>query len=198
MLETEETNNLAEETVTFMLAAIGDDPKREGLQETPKRVVKAWKEWFAGYKQNPAEVLKVFEDGADNYNQMILVSNIPVYSKCEHHGADIFGLAHVAYIPSGKIVGLSKMSRLVDVFARRLQVQERLTVQIADAIQEHLAPIGVGVVLQCRHMCMESRGITVRGAVTTTSAMRGAFLDEQETRSEFLRLIDSARNGISI
>ncbi len=181
-----------------MLQYIGENPDRAGLIETPQRVVKAWGEWFSGYAQKPEDIMKVFEDGAESYDEMVLVSNIPVYSKCEHHMADIFGIAHVAYIPNGKIVGLSKMNRLVNVFARRLQVQERLTVQIADAINNNLSPLGVGVVLQCRHMCMESRGITTRGSITTTSAMRGVFHDDSSTRAEFLRLIESAKNGVSI
>ena len=188
----------AEDSVVRMLSAIGEDANREGLRETPKRVVKAWGEWFKGYGQNPMDVLKVFEDGAERYDEMVLVSNIQVHSKCEHHCADIFGLAHVAYIPNGKIVGLSKLTRLVDIFARRLQVQERLTAQIADALNDSLQPLGCGVVLQCRHMCMESRGVSAMGTVTTTSAMRGAFSENISTRSEFLRLIDGARNGIHI
>lgn len=172
----------------------GDDPAREGLQETPARVVKAWQHWMKGYDQKPWDILKVFEDGAEGCDEMVMVSNIPVYSKCEHHMADIFGVAHVAYIPSGKIVGLSKINRLVDLFARRLQVQERLTNQIADAIATHLEPLGVGVVLQCRHMCIESRGIAQRGTITTTSALRGVMKDH-DARSEFLRLVEMARNG---
>ena len=193
-----EHNESSTYLVKRMLEHIGEDANREGLRETPQRVVKAWGEWFSGYGQDPAEVLKVFEDGSENYDQMVLVSNIPVYSKCEHHCADIFGLAHVAYIPNGKIVGLSKVNRVVDIFARRLQVQERLTANIADAINDNLTPLGVGVVLQCRHMCMESRGVNTRGTVTTTSAMRGVFLEDAAAKSELLRLIDGARNGISI
>ena len=193
-----EHNESSTYLVKRMLEHIGEDANREGLRETPQRVVKAWGEWFSGYGQDPAEVLKVFEDGSENYDQMVLVSNIPVYSKCEHHCADIFGLAHVAYIPNGKIVGLSKANRVVDIFARRLQVQERLTANIADAINDNLTPLGVGVVLQCRHMCMESRGVNTRGTVTTTSAMRGVFLEDAAAKSELLRLIDGARNGISI
>ena len=159
---------------------------REGLQETPARVAKAWEFWTKGYRENPADILKVFEDGADHYDEMVLVRDIPLYSKCEHHLADIFGTACVAYIPDGKIVGLSKVSRLVDCFARRLQVQERLTVQIADAMVEHLAPKGVGVLIRARHMCMESRGICQQGHHTVTTALRGALKDQPATRAEFL------------
>lgn len=168
---------------------IGENPERQGLLETPHRVVKAWQEMTCGYKQKPEDVLKVFEDGADGCDQMVLVKNIPVYSQCEHHLVPFFGVAHVAYIPSGKIVGLSKLSRLVDVFAKRLQVQERLTNQIADALHEHLQPTGVGVVIECRHLCMEARGIQRQGATTVTSALRGALLNEPETRAEFYSMI---------
>lgn len=161
-------------------------PLREGLQDTPARVAKAWAFWTRGYGMNPAEILKVFDDGAEHYDEMVKVLHVPLYSKCEHHLADIFGTACVAYIPNGKIVGLSKLSRLVDCFARRLQVQERLTVQIADAIQEHLKPLGVGVLIRARHMCMESRGICQQGHYTETTALRGAMRDDPSTRAEFL------------
>lgn len=160
---------------------------REGLKETPDRVAKAWAFWLSGYDRDPVDVLKVFEDGAEGYDEMVMVKDIPVYSKCEHHLADIFGTATIAYIPNGKVVGLSKLSRLTDIFARRLQVQERLTCQIADALQEHLEPKGCGVILKCRHLCMESRGLCQQGHHTVTSALRGV-LKEGEPRSEFLRL----------
>jgi GTP cyclohydrolase I len=132
------------------------------------------------------KILKVFEDGAENYDQMVVVKDIPIYSKCEHHLADIIGTATIAYIPNGKVVGLSKLSRIANMFARRLQVQERLTTQIADCIQEHLNPIGVGVVIKARHMCMESRGVCQQGHHTVTSALLGAIRDEPATRAEFL------------
>lgn len=162
--------------------------RREGLTDTPSRVAKAWEHWAKGYSEDPAEILKVFEDGAEGYDEMVAVVNIPVYSKCEHHLADIFGSATVAYIPNGRVVGLSKLSRLVDCYARRLQVQERLTVQIADALYEHLNPLGVGVQISARHMCMESRGICQQGHHTVTTALRGAIKDEPQTRAEFLQL----------
>lgn len=161
---------------------------REGLSETPQRVVKAFGHWFSGYEKNPADVLKVFEDGAENYHDAVTVVNIPIYSKCEHHLADIFGTATISYIPNGRIVGLSKLSRVADIFARRLQVQERLTAQIADAIEENLKPKGVGVLLKCRHMCTESRGICQQGHYTVTTALRGVMLSEPATRAEFLAL----------
>jgi len=177
-----------EDNIRRILQYTGDNAEREGLLETPKRVAKALNHWFSGYAQDPKEIMKVFEDGGEDYNQMVVVKDIPIYSKCEHHMADIFGTATIAYIPDGKIVGLSKLSRLADVFARRLQVQERLTSQIAHAIQEHLDPKGVGVMIKARHMCMESRGICQQGHHTVTTALVGAFLNEPETRAEFMAL----------
>lgn len=163
----------------------GEDPTREGIQETPLRFAKAWAHWTSGYGQDPQALLKSFEEGL--YDEMVIVKDIPLYSKCEHHLADIFGTATVAYIPSGRVVGLSKLSRLVNVFARRLQVQERMTVDIADALWDSpLSPKGVGVRLKCRHMCMESRGICQQGHHTVTTALRGV-IREGQPRDEFLR-----------
>lgn len=177
-----------EHTITRLLQHIGEDPTREGLTETPKRVAKAWKHWTKGYDENPAEILKVFEDGAENCDEMVVVKNIPFFSHCEHHLAPIFGTATISYIPNGKIVGLSKLSRLLDTFARRLQVQERLTNQVADSLMEHLEARGVGVVIQARHLCMESRGISQQGHFTITSALRGVMKEQPETRAEFMSL----------
>lgn len=171
-----------------LLEAVDPEPNREGLQDTPERFAKAWEFWTSGYGQNAAEILKTFEDGSSNYDEMVVVRDIPIYSKCEHHLADIFGTATIAYIPDGRIVGLSKLSRLAEMYARRLQVQERLTTQIADALFLHLKPHGVGVVIKARHMCMESRGIQKQGAVTVTSALRGYIRDKREARAEFLKL----------
>lgn len=176
------------DNVTRLLQYVGENPKRGGLIETPKRVAKAWKDWCSGYGQDVASVLKVFEDGGENYDQMVTVKDIPIYSHCEHHLAPIFGTATISYIPDGKIVGLSKLSRVADIFARRLQVQERLTNQIADALWEHLQPKGVGVQIKARHMCMESRGVCQQGHHTITTALKGAMLDEPATRAEFLNL----------
>jgi GTP cyclohydrolase I len=156
-----------------LLISLGEDPQRPGLVETPHRVAKAWKHWTSGYGQNPAELLKAFEDGAEQYNELIVVRGIPVYSHCEHHLAPFFGKATIGYVPNGKIVGLSKLTRLVDCFAKRLQVQERMTMQIAEALMEVLEPKAVGVVVRCRHLCMESRGIRTPGEETITSAMLG-------------------------
>lgn len=176
--------------IVRLLQLVGENADREGLQETPARVVKAWRHWCSGYGKDPAKLLKVFEDGGETYDQMVLVKDIPIYSHCEHHLAAIIGTASIAYIPNGKIVGLSKLSRLADMFARRLQVQERLTDQIADALFKHLEPKGVGVLIKARHLCMESRGICQQGHHTVTTALRGVIKDEPETRAEFLRLCD--------
>lgn len=174
-------------TILNLLECIGEDIDREGLRETPQRVARAWMEWTAGYSKSAEEVLKTFEDGGERYNEMVLVKDIPFYSHCEHHLAPFFGTASIAYIPNKRVVGLSKASRLLDVFARRLQVQERITVQVADALQTHLKPKGVGVLLRARHLCMESRGICKQGHETVTTALRGVFT-KQRTREEFLLL----------
>ena len=174
-----------------LLPFIDNNHHREGLADTPHRVAKAWAKWTEGYHMDAASILKVFEDGAEKCDEMVIVKDIPIYSKCEHHLADIFGTATIAYIPNGKIVGLSKLSRLADMFSRRLQVQERLTNQIADSIQEHLNAKGVGVVIRARHMCMESRGICQQGHHTITSALRGVMKDNHEARSEFMSLANT-------
>ena len=153
------SNEFTSEDWRRLIKDLGENPDRPGLRETPERVAKAWHHWTSGYDQDPNEILKVFEDGAENYNELIVVRGIPVYSHCEHHLAPFFGIATIGYTPAGRIVGLSKLTRLVDCFAKRLQVQERLTMQVADALTEHLKPRAVGVVIRCRHMCMESRGI---------------------------------------
>ncbi|WP_085317362.1 GTP cyclohydrolase I FolE [Derxia lacustris] len=173
------------------LRSLGEDPDRQGLLETPHRAAKAWKDWTAGYDMKPADVLKVFEDGAEEYNELIVVRNIPVYSHCEHHLAPFFGTASIGYTPKGHIVGLSKLTRLVECFARRLQVQERLTIQIANALMEHLQPRAVGVVIRCRHLCMESRGIRASGEETVTSALLGELQTNLALRTEFLNLVNT-------
>ena len=170
-------------------AVEGEDAFRPGLLDTPRRFTEAWKEWTRGYNEDPTLILKTFKDGAANYDEFVIVKDIPAYSKCEHHLADIFGVAHIGYIPNGKIVGLSKLNRLVECYGRRLQVQERWTTQIADAIDKVLKPRAVAVVLECRHMCIESRGISHQGSITVTSALRGAVTDEAAARAEFFRLI---------
>lgn len=169
---------------------------REGLKETPDRVVKAWKFFCSGYDQNPADVLKCFEDGGEKYDELLFQANIPIVSSCEHHLEKFWGACHIAYVPNGRVVGLSKLSRLVEIFARRLQVQERLTQQIADALMEHLQPKGVGVVLQMRHGCMEFRGIQKTGTITMSSALRGCVKEEPDCRAEFMSLIAVASQGL--
>jgi GTP cyclohydrolase I len=186
-------DNSAHDIVTRLIQYIGDDPTREGLRETPARVIKAWREWGSGYGQDPKDVLKSFADGSADYNQMVIVHNIPVVSYCEHHLAPIHGVAHVGYIPNGKIVGLSKLARLVDLFSRRLQVQERMTTQIADALVTHVAPLGVGVLVRAAHMCMSSRGVKIHGSLTTTSAVRGVLQTDAAARAEFIGLCRDAK-----
>ncbi len=165
----------AEDHVRGMLRFLGEDAEREGLLETPARVVRAWGEHFSGYTQDPAEYLaKTFAE-VEGYDQLVLVSDIELFSHCEHHLVPFVGKAHVAYIPDGRVVGLSKIARVVDVFAKRLQVQEKLTKQISDAIETHLKPQGVAVILQCQHFCMCYRGVKKPGSWTTTSNLHGIF-----------------------
>lgn len=165
--------------------------KREGLAETPLRAAKALLFATGGYDEDPYELLKVFADGANSYDEMVLVKDIPFYSTCEHHLETIIGRATVGYVPNGSIVGLSKLSRVVGVFARRLQVQERMTTDIADTLMTALLPLGVGVQLRARHMCMERRGVCQQGHVTVTTALRGAMFDNPDARAEFLALAKS-------
>jgi GTP cyclohydrolase I len=176
---------------TSVLTTIGEDITREGILKTPTRAAKAMQFLTHGYDLNPAEILKsaMFKD---DYSQMVIVKDIEIYSMCEHHLLPFFGKAHIAYIPNGHIVGLSKIPRVADAFARRLQVQERLTTEILDCIQETLNPLGVAVVIECKHLCMSMRGIQKQNSVTTTSAFTGAF-ENDITRAEFIRLI-----GISL
>jgi GTP cyclohydrolase IA len=183
----------AEDNVRGMLRFLGEDVGREGLLETPARVVRAWSEHFSGYAQDPAEYLaKTFEE-VDGYDQLVLVSDIELFSHCEHHMVPFVGKAHVAYIPDGRVVGLSKVARVVDVFAKRLQVQEKLTKQISDAIETHLRPQGVAVILQCQHFCMCYRGVKKPGSWTTTSNLHGIFLKDAASRMELFTLIGLKR-----
>lgn len=173
-----------------ILKEIGEDPQREGLLKTPERVAKAMQFLTHGYDVNPSEILRsaMFKE---DYSQMVIVKDIEIYSLCEHHLLPFFGKAHIAYIPNGHIVGLSKIPRVADAFARRLQVQERLTNEIRDCIQETLKPAGVAVVIECKHLCMSMRGIQKQNSVTTTSAFTGAF-ENEKTRAEFMRLITAS------
>jgi GTP cyclohydrolase I len=184
------------ESVREILAALGEDPDREGIERTPERVEKALQFLTQGYRQDADSVLNeaLF---TVNYDEMVIIKDIEVFSLCEHHLLPFFGKAHVAYIPKGKVVGLSKIPRLVDMFARRLQVQERLTVQIAEAIQERIQPRGVGVVIEAMHFCMIMRGVEKQHSVAVTSCMLGAFRDRIQTREEFLALIKKPHSGLT-
>lgn len=174
--------------VRKMLQAF-ENPDREGLLDTPKRVVKSWDTLFGGYTQNPKEILGTVFD-SDNYDQMIVLRDIELFSTCEHHLLAFYGKVHIAYIPNGKVVGLSKLARLAECFARRLQIQERLTQQIADAVVEHLDCKGVGVVIEAKHMCMLARGVGKQNSVMVTSALRGLFKRDSSTRSEFFGMLN--------
>jgi GTP cyclohydrolase I len=182
-----------EELVREMLVRLGEDPDREGLTQTPERVRKAMQFLTRGYQEDPETIL----NGAlftVNYDEMVIVKDIEMFSLCEHHMLPFFGKVHIAYIPNGKVIGLSKLPRLVEVFSRRLQVQERLTTQIAETIQETVKPQGVGVIVEARHLCMMMRGVEKQHSSAVTSAMLGAFRD-LDTRSEFLSLVRNGKNG---
>ncbi|MBT5933260.1 MAG: GTP cyclohydrolase I FolE [Flavobacteriales bacterium] len=180
-------NNI-ENNYREILKDLGEDPNREGLIKTPERVSKAMKFLTNGYEVDPDQIVKqaIFHE---EYSEMVLVKDIEIYSLCEHHILPFFGKAHIAYIPNGKIVGLSKIPRVVDTFSRRLQVQERLTIEIRDCLQRTLEPKGVAVVLECSHMCMQMRGVQKQNSATTTSAFTGLFLSNDTTRKEFINLI---------
>jgi GTP cyclohydrolase IA len=181
---------VAEEAVRTLLRWAGEDPSREGLLDTPKRVVKAYRDWFSGYAQDPREYLaRTFEEVA-GYDELIVLRDIEFESHCEHHMAPIIGKAHVGYLPDGKVVGISKLARVVEAYARRFQVQEKMTAQIADCINDVLQPRGVGVVIEGAHECMTTRGVHKRGVSMITSRMLGTFRDDARTRAEFLQFID--------
>jgi GTP cyclohydrolase I len=187
------TRAQAEDAVRVLLRWSGDDPAREGLLDTPKRVAKAYRDWFSGYATDPREYLaRTFEEVA-GYDEMIVLRDISFESHCEHHMAPIIGKAHVGYLPDGKVVGISKLARVVETYARRLQVQEKMTAQIARCIEDVLQPRGVGVVIEAAHECMTTRGIHKRGVSMVTSKMLGGFRDDPRTRSEFLRFIRNDR-----
>lgn len=185
-----DTNQQFTDAVRTMIAHIGEDVNREGLVKTPERVLKAYQFMFGGYQEDAQAILNSAMFASSN-DEMVLIKDIEFYSTCEHHLLPIIGRAHVAYIPDGKVVGLSKIPRVVDVFARRMQIQEQLTEQIADALMQSIAPKGVAVVLQARHMCMEMRGVEKINSTTTSSALRGLFKKDEKTRMEFFNLINS-------
>ncbi len=184
-----------EELVREMIVRLGEDPQREGLERTPERVHRALEQLTRGYKEDAEAILRgaLFTVG---YDEMVIVKDIEMFSLCEHHLLPFFGKVHVAYIPNGKVIGLSKLPRLVEVFARRLQVQERLTTQIAETIQNAIEPQGVGVVIEARHLCMMMRGVEKQHSAAVTSSMLGCFRDCKETREEFLSLIRQRPNGV--
>ena len=181
----------AMEAVKTLLAYTGDDPSREGLIDTPKRVIKAYDEFFAGYNEDPVEVLSRTFEQVEGYDEMVIVKGIRVGSHCEHHMVPIIGVAHVGYIPNKKVVGISKLARMVDLFGKRLQTQETMTAQIADTIEKVLNPKGVAVVIDAAHMCMTTRGIHKTETSTVTSRMLGTFRKNANTRAEFMNLISS-------
>lgn len=192
MIRSSPTQADAEAAVRTLLEWAGEDPRREGLQETPKRVAKSYRELFSGYESDPREYLeRTFEEVA-GYDQLVVLSNIRVVSFCEHHMLPVTGVAHVGYLPTNKVVGISKLARVVNGFARRLQIQEKLTAEIAQAIQEVLQPQGVGVVIEAEHACMTLRGVNTPGSSLTTSSLLGVVRDDPRTRAEFLRLTHRA------
>jgi GTP cyclohydrolase I len=180
----------AEDAIRTILQWIGENPKREGLVSTPKRVVKAFKEYFKGYKENPDQYLSKTFTEVEGYDDMVIEKNISIHSHCEHHMAPIIGVAHVAYIPSSKVVGLSKLARVVEVFAKRLQTQERLTMQIAKTIMEVLQPRGVAVTIDAAHQCMTTRGVKKEKTTTVTNYFLGAFKDDLSFQNRYLRYIN--------
>ena len=183
----------AEEAITTLLLWAGEDPQREGLIDTPKRVAKAYEDWFSGYKDDPVRFLKRTFEEVEGYDEMIVLRNIEFESHCEHHMAPIIGKAHIGYLPDTKVVGISKLARVVEAFARRFQVQEKMTAQIANCIEDVLKPKGVGVVIEAVHQCMTTRGIHKSDVSMVTSQMVGAFRKDARTRAEFLRMIDGGR-----
>lgn len=187
----------AAQAVRTLIRWAGDDPKREGLRDTPRRVLRAYREFFAGYAEDPAAVLRRTFGEVEGYDDMIVLRDIRFESHCEHHLLPIIGRAHVAYLPRRRVVGISKLARLVEIYAKRMQIQERMTAQIADTLEEELQPLGVGVVVEAAHQCMSTRGVHKPGVTMVTSRMRGAFRDDPRTRREFLAIIgQSTGNGL--
>jgi GTP cyclohydrolase IA len=185
----------AESAIRTLLRWAGDDPDREGLADTPSRVARAYREWFCGYEEEPVELLARSFEETDGYDEMVLLRDIRLESTCEHHMAPILGKVHVAYLPNGRVVGISKLARVVDAYAKRLQIQEKLTAQIANTLNEVLKPKGVAVVVEAAHQCMTTRGVHKPGVTMMTSRMLGAFRDDASTRREFLAMIGAPRMG---
>ncbi len=179
---------LAKHTVKQTLQLIGEDPEREGLKDTPKRVVKMWSEIYSGYDKNPADILTTFS--SDGYDQIVLLRDIEMYSMCEHHMLPFIGKAHVAYIPNDRVIGISKLARLVDIYARRLQIQERIGEQVTDALMEYLQPKAAACIIEADHLCMKMRGVGKQHSTMVTSSLRGVFLEKPEARQELMQLIN--------
>ncbi len=193
--EPQPTDAAAEDAFRSILRWIGEDPNRDGLRETPQRLVRAFREYFCGYDEDPEEILKKTFEEVEGYDEMVVLRGVPFESHCEHHVAPIIGRAWVGYVPSRRVVGISKLARVVEAYARRLQIQERMTAQIANAIETVLKPVGVAVVIKATHHCMLSRGVKKHGADLVTSHMLGVFRDNQMTRGEFLALVNSDDKG---
>jgi GTP cyclohydrolase I len=189
------TQQQAEDAIRTLLLWAGDDPNREGLLDTPKRVAKAYREWFCGYEEDPAELLARSFDEVEGYDEMVVLRDIRVESMCEHHMCPIIGKAHVGYLPNGRVVGISKLARVVEAFGKRLQIQEKLTAQVANVINEVLQPKGVAVVFEAVHQCMTTRGVHKTGVSMVTSRMLGAFRDDASTRREFMAMIQGTRGA---
>ena len=184
------TRQEAEDAVRVLLAWAGDDPRREGLIDTPKRVVKAYEEWFSGYNEDPVEYLSRTFDDVQGYDDMVMLTNIDVESHCEHHLAPIMGVAHVAYLPRKAVVGISKIARVVEIFAKRMQTQETMTAQIADALTEAMDPLGVAVFVDAKHQCMTTRGVHHPNVSTITTSFTGAFKTDTDLRDRFMRMVE--------
>ena len=185
--EPQESTVFLEKVIENLLLFIKEDPKREGLKDTPRRVAETFREIYSGYKQDPKKLITVFD--SEGYDEMVILKDIEFYSTCEHHLVPFFGKASIAYIPDKKIIGISKLARILDVYARRLQNQERLTQQVANCIGELLKPKGIGIVIEAAHLCMRSRGVQKQNSTMITSCLRGAFKENHHTRNEFLKLI---------
>ena len=190
--ESRPSREQAEKAVRTLIQWAGDDPDREGLVDTPARFVRAWDEYFSGYNEDPVDVLERTFKETGGYDEMVVLRDIEFFSHCEHHVVPIIGKVHVAYLPSSRVIGISKLARVVEIFARRLQIQEKLTAEIAKSIDEVLKPKGVGVVVQAQHQCMTTRGVKKSGVSMITSHMLGAFRDDSKTRREFLSLIEGS------
>ncbi len=189
------TREAAQDAVRTLIEWAGDDPMREGLLGTPERVVRAYEEWFAGYNEDPVELLKRTFEETEGYDEMVVLRDVRFESVCEHHIAPILGTVHVAYLPAKRVVGISKLARVIDVYAKRMQIQEKMTAQIANTIEEVLQPKGVAVVVQAQHQCMSTRGVHKTGVSMVTSRMLGAFRDQEATRREFLAIVGAPRDG---